>query len=83
MQNLQIKKRDGVLELFSLDKLIASITKAGVNAGEASKIAKEVKEWIFQSGKKEIESVDIRDKVIELLAINFPAEADSYKTFLK
>jgi len=72
------------LEEWSDDKLIASIQKTGVSTDDAQEIANKVKDWVKANTKNNIiDSVQIRDKVVELLKVNFPAEADSYQAFKK
>lgn len=72
------------MEEWSDDKLIASIQKTGVSTDDAQEIANKVKDWVKANTKNNIiDSVQIRDKVVELLKVNFPAEADSYQAFKK
>lgn len=84
MDELKIKKRDGRIEEFNLDKLIISIGRAGVPLVESEKYAEMIKNWLISLTEKgAIESGRIRDKIIELLGKDFPIEADSFKTYKK
>ncbi len=82
---VNVKKRgeDGV-EPWSVDKLVASINKAGVPLSEAEGIANKVAEWAEQNATDGvISSTQLRDKVIESLKTDYPAEADSYQAYKK
>lgn len=80
--DLLIKKRDGESEYFNFDKLLASIGRAGVPVNKAINIAKNVEDWVAsQKDKGEVTSTQIRNKVIEYMIEDFPAEADSYKAY--
>lgn len=84
IKDLKVKKKDGELEPFSFDKLIASMTKAGLNIEEAENTASEIKNWVVSSsGDGTVESSKIRDKVIEVVAKVDPAASDSYKAHKK
>jgi len=81
---IQVKKRDGSIEPWSFDKLVASIGKAGVPVREAEVIAAKVQSWAEQNSQNgQISSTQIRDKVIEVLSENYPVEAENYKTYKK
>ena len=85
MSDLNVKKRDGTMEPFSYDKLVTSISKAGVPIKSAEEVASEVTSYIQNQGgeKGEIMSTLIRDKIIEVLSKDFPVEADNYQSFKK
>ncbi|OGM20237.1 hypothetical protein A2955_01870 [Candidatus Woesebacteria bacterium RIFCSPLOWO2_01_FULL_37_19] len=84
MNPLKVKKRDESLEDWSNDKLIASMTKAGVEVVDAQRIALEIKNWVSQNSiDGHVNSDELRDKVIEMLKNDFPLEADSYSIFKK
>ena len=84
MNPLKVKKRDESLEDWSNDKLIASVTKAGVEVVDAQRIALEIKNWVSQNSiDGHVNSDELRDKVIEMLKNDFPLEADSYSIFKK
>lgn len=84
MNDIKIVKKDGETEPFMFDKLLASITKTGIEVDDAQKIADEVCAWIKDNAtNKEMDSRSIRDKVIEVLSKEHPAEADSFKAYKK
>lgn len=82
---IKIVKRDGTEEYFSIDKLITSIAKTGVPLQRSEEIASDIKIWLEKTQQESgnISSNLVRDKVIEKLASEFPAEVDSYKAFKK
>lgn len=84
MGDLQVKKRDGTVEPWNIDKLVTSIAKSGVPMNDAQRIAGEIEQWargrVQNSG---ITSFEIRDKVIEMLSGEFPTEAENYKSYKK
>lgn len=82
--NIKVKKRGGSVEDFLFDKLVASISKAGVPIKNAVDLSSAVKEKITKNmNNNVIESVKIRDIVIETLAKDFPAESENFKTYKK
>jgi hypothetical protein len=84
MNNITVKKRGGETEVFVFDKLLASIGKTGVPLKEATAIAEKINAWVLlPANKGSVTSVQLRDKVIEYISGNFPAEADSYKVYKK
>lgn len=84
MDVLQVKKRDGSLEPWNIDKLITSMVRTGVPMQEAQRIASEIENWAKASAQNaEITSVEIRDKVIDMLSAEFPTEAENYKSYKK
>jgi len=81
---IKVKKRDGVVEDWSYDKVIASIGKAMMPYKKAQGIADKIHVWAKESAKEgAIASTAIRDKVIELLSQSDPVSADNYKVFKK
>lgn len=83
MPNINVKKRDGVIEPWSYDKLVTSIGKAGVPMVSAEDIASKIQAWAQENSDGIISSTEIRDRIIEDLKTNFPAEADNYKAYKK
>jgi len=82
--DIKIVKRDGSSESFNIDKTITSIAKSGVPLEKSEEIAKNIEKWIptvAQDGQ--ISSNQIRDKIIEELSDDLPAEEDSYQAFKK
>jgi 2-phosphoglycerate kinase len=84
IKDLKVKKRDESLESWSYDKLVTSINKSGVPIDDAERYAKEVQEWSSSNAKDGvISSVAIRDRVMEVIKNDYPAESDSYQAFKK
>lgn len=84
MNDLKVKKRDGTIEPFSNDKLIASMTKAGVPVDASQNFTVQISNWAKSvSAEGEISSEEIRDKVIEVLSSEYPVEADNYRAYKK
>ena len=81
---IQVRKRDGNLEPWSFDKLVAAIGKAGIAVQEAEQIAGSVQSWAQQAAQDgNIESTQIRDKVIEVLTKDYPVESRSFEIYKK
>lgn len=82
MENIKVLKKDGSHETWSDDKIVTSIAKAGVPINEAENYAANIKNWAEENAKKgSVNSTEIRDKVILRIKKNYPAEAESYKTY--
>jgi len=82
--DLQVKKRDGNLEPWSFDKLLASFNKAGVPNENSETLAEEVQSWAQENAEENvIPSVTVRDKVIEVMSRDFPAEAETFRVYKK
>lgn len=82
MNDMQIRKRGEGVESWNFDKLLASITKSGVPVADAEKISRLIENWAKDAIKvSAIDSIKLRDKVIEFLKKDFPAEADSYQAY--
>lgn len=79
-----VQKREGGEELFSFDKLVVSLGKAGVPMEACEEIVAKIEAWAKDSvNKGRVTSTQIRDKVIEFLTADFPVEADSYQAYKK
>jgi transcriptional regulator NrdR family protein len=63
----QVKKRDGSVEKFSVINLSKVLIAAGVSADQTKQIVEQIKVWAEQLGVEEISSLEIRDKVLEVL----------------
>lgn len=84
MKSLKVLKRDGKMEKWSYDKILASIMKSMAPLSEAKIIASEVENWVDKAKDNDvINSNKIRDKVIELLEKVDPVSAKTYETFKK
>jgi transcriptional repressor NrdR len=68
---LMIKKKDGRLERFNIDKVITGLQKAcekrPVSLEQIKDLAEKVRQDILAEGKEEVSSKEIGDKIIEYL----------------
>ncbi len=84
MDDITIRKKGEGIENWSFDKLLASITKSGVPLADAERIAGSIEAWAKEAVKiSAIDSIKLRDKVIESMKKNYPTEADSYQAYKK
>lgn len=65
--DIQVVKRDGSLESFDPDKIIRVVAASGLDPEPAAILASNVTDWIKSLHQDKISSLQIRDKVIELL----------------
>ena len=84
MANLQVVKREGGQEDWSMDKLVTSITKSGVELEEAKQVAALVESWALRSSANgQISWSQIRDKVTQFLRVVDPVAASAYESYKK
>lgn len=84
MAALQVQKREGGVEDWNFDKVLASITKAGVLLEEAKHTAYLVEAWAQKNAQNGIISFsEIRDKVTQFLRVIDPVIADAYESYKK
>lgn len=84
MADIQVRKKDGSLQDWSYDKLLASISKTGVAPEKAEGMASNVEKWTQESAENGvIDSSGIRGKVIAVLKEADPAAAEKYETYKK
>ena len=82
--DINVKKREGEVEPWSYDKLVASIGKAGVPEREAEQVAGAVQSWVLTNAESGVvSSTAVRDKVIEEMKKSYPSEADTYQAYKK
>lgn len=81
---IQITKRDGVNEDWNKDKLLNSITHAGVSPQEVESVANLTEAWVEKNSQSgPIKSTDIRAKVIDILRAVDPKAAGAFETYKK
>ncbi len=84
MKKVKINKRDGSYEEWNYDKVLAAIGKSMVPIKTAEAVATSVEKWVEKnSGKGEIDSIEIRDKVIEVLKEVDPVAAENFMVYKK
>ncbi|OGM21785.1 hypothetical protein A2863_00675 [Candidatus Woesebacteria bacterium RIFCSPHIGHO2_01_FULL_38_9b] len=84
MDQVNVQKKDGSEEPWSYDKLVASLTKSGLPVEGAENMASKVQEWVKSEAKDGIiNSGAIRDKLLEIMKSEYPAEAENYQSYKK
>lgn len=84
MALLQVQKREGGIEDWSSDKLITSMTKAGLQLEEANHVAALVEAWALKAAQNNIIAWNqLRDKVFEFLRVVDPVVASAYESYKK
>lgn len=84
MSIIKVEKRDGDLEDWNFDKSLLSIGKSMIPMKKATQIASRVEKWAKKKAKKGvITSIELRDKIIEILKEEDPIAAESYKSYKK
>jgi len=84
MQDLQVTKREGGTEPWSKEKLINSVAKAGLSVEVTEHLEYLIEVWANRNAKNgQVTSVEIRDKVIELLNAIDPMVSDAYSSYKK
>lgn len=82
MTKLKVRKWDGRIEPFKREKIVISISEAGLKREEAEKIAIKTEEWARRNATEEvIESIELRAKTLFLLARVNPEIAKRYVEF--
>ena len=81
MGDLIVKKRDGMDEDWSDDKIIASIGKAGLDITKAEALSESIKSYFINLKREKITSSEIRDKVIIELAAVDQVSCEAYRNY--
>lgn len=77
---ITVIKRDGNEETFDPDKIARVVTTAGLKPQDGFMLALEVEKWARLQVEDKIKSMEIRDKVIELMR-NIDVNATSVYTW--
>ena len=84
MSVLKVQKRDGNIENWDREKLLTSVANIGLSSEEAQSITCLVEIWCQRSANDFlIDSLKIREKVIELLCAVHPQAAREFGYFRK
>ena len=67
MEDVKITKRNGEKEIFAFEKIQKVVMAAGLTSDKAALVAKNIASWIKGENKKELTSLEIRDRVIKEL----------------
>ncbi|MCH7641403.1 hypothetical protein IID22_04370 [Patescibacteria group bacterium] len=82
MEDIKVKKKEGDVERWMYDKVLASIGKTGISLKIAEDITGRVENWVKANAKNGvIDSADVRDKVTELLKKADPVAGDNYQAY--
>lgn len=79
----QVKKRDGSVEKFSLINLAKVVTAAGLTPEQSKTLVEQIKQWAEGLQAEEITSLQIRDKVLDVLPTINQQAAELYTWYEK
>lgn len=79
----QVKKRDGSTEPFEQEKIMRVVVSAGLESDKAQILSIQVTAWVNELPETDISSLEIRDKVLELLTVTDENVADFYRWYQK
>ena len=81
---LQIQKKDGRLEAFDRNKVLAGIVKSGALTEEAESITVQIETWAQDAAQNGVIGVlEIRGKVLEILRSVNPEAAARFESYQK
>ena len=84
MSVLKVVKRDGIVEDWDRDRLLNSIANLGLSTEEAESLTSLIEVWCQRSANDyKIDSLRIREKVIEILCAIHPQAAKEFEYFKK
>ena len=78
-----VKKRDGSTEPYEEEKIIRVVISAGLSSDAAHALSEKVTVWINSVPDQHVSSLQIRDKVLELLTVTNEDVADFYRWYQK
>ena len=79
----QFMKKDGSLEDFDRNKIVAGVVKAGGTSQDGDQIAAAVESWLPAVAVNVVKSQDVRAKVLEVLGTVNPAAAAGFAAYQK
>lgn len=79
----KVKKRDGSIESYEKMKVARVVTSAGLNAEQAQLLSTNITLWIQNTPEDTVSSLEIRDKVLELLSQMNEDAANLYSWYQK
>lgn len=83
MNEIQVIKRDGSVEDFEVEKIIRVVGAAGLTDTDAEELGKKIEKWAEKQNKEELTSLEIRDKVVELMHDYDEMAADMFVWYQK
>ena len=82
-QEITVIKRDGSKQAYDPDKIIQVSEAAGLEVSQAVQLAQTINQWITNSGRNQVTSLEIRDKVLEIMDILNPQVASLFRWYQK
>lgn len=81
----KVQKKDGRLEDFQRGKLIGGVIKSGATPQEAEAVATKVEDWLptIATTDQVVKTLDLRNKVLEVLRQLNPSVAASFESYHK
>jgi len=76
---IKVKKRDGRLEDFIIEKIIVGLLRSGANIHTARKIAYIVLGKILEKNKKEVSTKELANQILKLLK---KEDKNAYKNWI-
>jgi len=76
-------KKDGSLEDFDRNKIVAGVIKAGASPEDAEKVAAAVEAGLPADAAVPVKYLDVRAKVLEVLGTVNPTAATAFATYQK
>ena len=84
MEEIRVIKKDGSIEYWNSDKILVSLTKAGLELEKAEKLVSEIEEWVKNNSKnKQIESTILKEEIILRLEEVDTLVAEGYSAYKK
>ncbi|MGB9706873.1 MAG: ATP cone domain-containing protein [Microgenomates group bacterium] len=81
---VKVQKKDGRLEDFDRNKVVAGVIKSGATPEQAEEVARQVEVWVPTAAVNGvIHSGAIREKVLEVLRAVNPTAAASFESYQK
>jgi transcriptional regulator NrdR family protein len=80
----KVQKKDGSLQDFDRNKIVNGVVKAGGSSIDAESVATQVEAWLpTVAANGVVNSMDIRNKGLEILRTVNPTVADSFESYQK
>lgn len=79
----QVIKRDGSIELYEEVKIERILVTAGLTMDQAHALALDVTNWFNSLSDTNVSSLQLRDKILELLPTVNKSVADFYRWYQK
>lgn len=81
---IKVEKKDGTQEPFMREKIINGVTRSGGTPEQAESITAQIEGWVTTTALNGvIKTVDIRNKLLELLRGLNPQAAATFEAYIK